>query len=1237
MSNLTIDTSNPNFRRARFDNPSVLSSDSLSDSSSPFPGNITPSGRYGTDSRPGSTRSRSNTTTSPLPTPFINAVSENLNLAGRSRRCTKSLYNSQVLDRINSGSGESDDEKESKDELLTSNDCALTYSNSVAGGPHQRTLKENKELMPEQTSSFTFLPQEYEEMDHDDPLDNHILTAANIGVFVEELKKKGMSGPTSYGSTEREGTFTPASESSDTSTVLDESMDSMEEEHDRLSETRKNSVIVPPRSLLASIHKPSHSEGHSTPVLSPKVRVLDPTGEPLPGFPTLNPPSVDMAGSLTTPAFDRVPTIAAVAAEVESSADRMRAVFDRSRMANRPKNPSNMKESRGSSGLRRMRTDPGYVPDPLPVHCSNFHPPSLSQNAVHDGSMCTPQTKQISELPWLMSPQADLIEIEMLRKLLNFHLASARPDSYGGGIATIPESPAPVPIQRAVSVPTVPSRQSYGDRLSVGSNFCLYSNNAMLEPRESLGSCFDEQMNHFRLHHHNSDPSPIKAAPIEANMRNINISRRKSTARDDCEMMPLSPDPNNISGLLANCSAVMMESDEHSNTSAFFTQISSSMPGSLSISRSSTFTAMDTLGNSNFAQTNTYSAGKCGSERKLREDRAKRARMRRRSMASQAMPVDSDRKRQSMAFCMKKLDESAEISISDPHILEPCYTTETFRKYAVVVGGKCTYSFDNLSPVIMASCGHEKYVADVRMDESRLQICLASGREHGGAPKQRQWVDLGEQWRYIHASPTGYLITKEVPSWMGNKVVFYFMSKFPTEWSAFGTGHMLESGSMNESSTHHMTLYDITTTSNNSSALPDGSDHGQHIARRHSLDIELDSAAYGAEAEDFRMSYDDEDMFRIDAIPEEQAIYDCSLVSEQEVLAMVHATSTHSTRSSLFTSSVVLSAVLQYLPSLNLTYFLAVSKQWTLSALLILSGRINKRIWQAIPETGPKRKEKIPGALDWAAYKSFLSDYPTGNYLSSGACKEVYCVRRHGGGLSAVSVMDIVELSERDMGDSIVQELDISLVCSALGNLHICPNMIRINTTFRAAYDSYKEIWKNESPHNAILSRLLAGSDAGFGLTSPYFGRAGLKFPKQPTLDAQGSWQYIHMEYCQGGDMESYLRKVAVADDLALLRSYMFQMCYALYSVRECFAMRHYDIKLLNFFLTSPDGLGDGVQGVVVGFADHLYNLPLYMRVQDNTTSPTAIVKLADFGTSLAGQEALGSPITVQQVCRPRE
>lgn len=146
------------------------------------------------------------------------------------------------------------------------------------------------------------------------------------------------------------------------------------------------------------------------------------------------------------------------------------------------------------------------------------------------------------------------------------------------------------------------------------------------------------------------------------------------------------------------------------------------------------------------------------------------------------------------------------------------------------------------------------------------------------------------------------------------------------------------------------------------------------------------------------------------------------------------------------------------------------------------------------------------------------------------------------------------------------------------------------------------------------------------------------------------------MEFCSGGDLEDVVRKAGQLN-VQYVRSFLFQMFFSFYTCRENLSLRHFDVKLLNFFVSTGASLlsskqkkhfdemtetqnskinnnycesyteysGNSVK-MRVGFGDQIFCLPL-------DTDSLCVVKLADFGTSAVGRAGLGDPITAQQVC----
>lgn len=254
--------------------------------------------------------------------------------------------------------------------------------------------------------------------------------------------------------------------------------------------------------------------------------------------------------------------------------------------------------------------------------------------------------------------------------------------------------------------------------------------------------------------------------------------------------------------------------------------------------------------------------------------------------------------------------------------------------------------------------------------------------------------------------------------------------------------------------------------------------------------------------------------------------------------------------------------------------------------------------------------------------------------MSRGACKEVYAVHNKSSGqVQAVSVIDIEDLTRRNMESAVQQELEISILCSSLITLNICPNVIQIYSLFRSQYPAPS---KNSLQKNSLW-------DQKFPAPSVYKPPDSSAIPtsKQITrlLGSYSDFQFIRMEFCTGGDMEELVRNsTGHLVDISIVRVLLFQMFYSMYCVRDQLSLRHYDLKLLNFFCTSGASLlsqlksdfnvnarrKENICRLRIGFLNNIYELPLRLDAPD-------VVKLADFGTGVISQRTLGDFVTGQQ------
>lgn len=244
-------------------------------------------------------------------------------------------------------------------------------------------------------------------------------------------------------------------------------------------------------------------------------------------------------------------------------------------------------------------------------------------------------------------------------------------------------------------------------------------------------------------------------------------------------------------------------------------------------------------------------------------------------------------------------------------------------------------------------------------------------------------------------------------------------------------------------------------------------------------------------------------------------------------------------------------------------------------------------------------------------FQALLSTFPCGRFLSEGAYKKVYMVfNGETGGVEAISVMDISTIKELGNEAVVSQEVHASMLLSSLVEKGICPNFVETFGFVRSAcvpecnWSSSKEVFTEQVSKGAQQVVKKKG------------GRRKV-----------GDYAVIRMELCNHGDVEEYIR--AQPDGLLgpeVVLAFLFQMCFAMYTAREAFLMRHYDVKLLNFFLRDfPNGEEQQGQQTMIryGFDGALYQFCM--------SQAPLCVKLADYGTADTQADTLGKKIGIEQ------
>jgi serine/threonine protein kinase len=118
------------------------------------------------------------------------------------------------------------------------------------------------------------------------------------------------------------------------------------------------------------------------------------------------------------------------------------------------------------------------------------------------------------------------------------------------------------------------------------------------------------------------------------------------------------------------------------------------------------------------------------------------------------------------------------------------------------------------------------------------------------------------------------------------------------------------------------------------------------------------------------------------------------------------------------------------------------------------------------------------------------------------------------------------------------------------------------------------------------------------------------------------------MELCKHGDVEEYMKRqpdsvLKPSDSRALL----FQMAFSLHVAGNKFGMKHYDVKLLNFFLDDTNDVSTCANKhpytcLRYGLGSHVFNVRM-------RTASAVLAKLADFGTANVRADSNGQPVLI--------
>ena len=266
----------------------------------------------------------------------------------------------------------------------------------------------------------------------------------------------------------------------------------------------------------------------------------------------------------------------------------------------------------------------------------------------------------------------------------------------------------------------------------------------------------------------------------------------------------------------------------------------------------------------------------------------------------------------------------------------------------------------------------------------------------------------------------------------------------------------------------------------------------------------------------------------------------------------------------------VLDVVLPRMDTWTLSFrAVLVSHAWQLSALKALTSKPDAA--SHTPTHGRQAEDAgedpCTAVMYDVPYAAFRAKFPWARFLAEGGFKKVYLVYN---GCSArqeaLSVMDLAAMQETGNAAVAEAEVRLSFLLSRLVQLNRCPHFVQVYQFLRSSTPPPPD-WgdaNNKAPKGSLPQFLtLSTVNPNEGTKPPPRAPRG-RAPKT----IKGDFQYIRMEFCDGGDVEEALRehpRPPARVVVWLLR----QMALALFFAQQEMNLRHYDVKLLNFFLKS--------------------------------------------------------------------
>lgn len=231
-------------------------------------------------------------------------------------------------------------------------------------------------------------------------------------------------------------------------------------------------------------------------------------------------------------------------------------------------------------------------------------------------------------------------------------------------------------------------------------------------------------------------------------------------------------------------------------------------------------------------------------------------------------------------------------------------------------------------------------------------------------------------------------------------------------------------------------------------------------------------------------------------------------------------------------------------------------------------------------------------------------------------------------------MLDLRTIRKLDLDEQLGTELWVSYVLGQLPARNRCPHFLRLYKCFRSGSALPDEGWGGEAegvseaegePLFGIVGKKGTKVSGKKLSAAPYqysehVARSRCRTTASHQRYSASLHRYVTAEFAEGGDMEEHMkRQPKMMYPTIDLPTILYQMLFALHAAQRELSLRHYDIKLLNFFLKQPAlPAGKPCLSVTYGVHGKCHSFSI------DATQPS-LCMLADFGTADIATESYGA------------